>query len=704
MAGAKGFVAALLLLALLLPPPGEATTAIRFFKVPNSTAVDPDDNLTWTFTVENTGTGAAQRLWLNESLPPEVEYIGDNVSDLGLGAVLTSSAGMLSYDFPSYPPGNRSFQVWTRVRAPLVDDIPILNIASVDFLTDTGAQGVPVWSQSLSWVRLANLSMEPRGPAQVTPSAVLDQRIWYNNTGSVVAGSVLLNVTLPPDVAFASVTGDGAAGCVGTARWVNCSILLVPTVGARSLTVRSSLDSEIPLGTVLTTQVTALYTADDDGSYQTSSTGSVSTTVGSDVALDLALAADAEVLPPGGLVNITAMVGSIGTASSPSAWLNATLPAGATLLSAAPVPASTTATSVRWELSGVSSAVTLDMELHVSDTFPPGTLLTIPASLEFLDTVGRRMPRFTASTSVQIRSGLPDLVLGLTASRTTVPSGGTTVLTVYLNNTGLSPATALVLDLSVPPEGIVDLASEEYTTPSGGLYRFTLPDQAPGARTVEVTVRLSSATAEGTAFSVNATVRYADPSGDALRPGTASVRLAAGPPEVPGLPLSVLAAGVLALAVVGLVGYVAFLRIRRGKPRIDEVFLLHRDGLLIRHFSRQARSQMDSDILSGMLIAVQNFINESFIGKDWEQGKEGLDELKFGEYRIAIARGTHAVLAAVVSGPHPEEAHRQMRLAMVEIEGRIGDVLAAWDGDMAKVASAAPLVEELLQGAYLKRR
>jgi len=143
---------------------------------------------------------------------------------------------------------------------------------------------------------------------------------------------------------------------------------------------------------------------------------------------------------------------------------------------------------------------------------------------------------------------------------------------------------------------------------------------------------------------------------------------------------------------------------RRGTPKVDEVFLLHRDGLLLRHASRLVRKGSDSDILSGLLIAVQNFINESFIGKDWEHGREGLDELNFGKYRIAIVRGKHVVLAAVVSGQRPEEAHRQMRVAMKDIEMAIGPVMEAWDGDMEKVAGSAVFVRDLLAGAYQKRR
>src|SRR3989454_11412620 len=82
--------------------------------------------------------------------------------------------------------------------------------------------------------------------------------------------------------------------------------------------------------------------------------------------------------------------------------------------------------------------------------------------------------------------------------------------------------------------------------------------------------------------------------------------------------------------------------------RIEDIFLLHRSGLLLKHYTRRLRPNVDSDVLSGMLVAVQGFIKDSFRG---EQGN--LNEIRFGEIRIVIIEGEGTIMAAV--GPGREE-------------------------------------------------
>src|SRR3989442_4960730 len=51
---------------------------------------------------------------------------------------------------------------------------------------------------------------------------------------------------------------------------------------------------------------------------------------------------------------------------------------------------------------------------------------------------------------------------------------------------------------------------------------------------------------------------------------------------------------------------------------IEDIFLLHRSGLLLKHYTRRLRPNVDSDVLSGMLVAVHEFLKESFRGAHGE--------------------------------------------------------------------------------------
>src|SRR3990167_6049106 len=68
--------------------------------------------------------------------------------------------------------------------------------------------------------------------------------------------------------------------------------------------------------------------------------------------------------------------------------------------------------------------------------------------------------------------------------------------------------------------------------------------------------------------------------------------------------------------------------------RIREVFLIHRDGRLLAHYSEGGR-ELDQDLVSGMLTAIRDFIEHSF-----RPGAVGtLDELHYGDNYIAMEEG-----------------------------------------------------------------
>ena len=157
--------------------------------------------------------------------------------------------------------------------------------------------------------------------------------------------------------------------------------------------------------------------------------------------------------------------------------------------------------------------------------------------------------------------------------------------------------------------------------------------------------------------------------------------------------------GILAAAAVaGVVGY--RMTVGRRRTVIDEVFLLHRDGLLIKHYTRRMRPDVDSDILSGMLIAVQNFVNESFIGSSGLQKEGQLDELRFGEFKLVIERGKFVIVAAVLSGDPTNRVKAEVQVAIRDLEAELGSKLDGWTGEMRNVEGADRYMQDLIGGRY----
>ncbi len=135
----------------------------------------------------------------------------------------------------------------------------------------------------------------------------------------------------------------------------------------------------------------------------------------------------------------------------------------------------------------------------------------------------------------------------------------------------------------------------------------------------------------------------------------------------------------------------------KAEAAIDDVFLLHRsDGILIKHETRRLRPDIDTDILSGMLTAVQQFVKDSFRG---EEGEE-LNEMTVGQMHILIGRGKWLILAATITGGDIESMTVQIEKCVQDMEDHNWDRLEDWDGDLEIAKVLGPYLKKLIRGEY----
>ena len=79
------------------------------------------------------------------------------------------------------------------------------------------------------------------------------------------------------------------------------------------------------------------------------------------------------------------------------------------------------------------------------------------------------------------------------------------------------------------------------------------------------------------------------------------------------------------------------------KYKVEELYLIYKDGRLIRNISA-VEVKTDSDIMSGMLTAINDFVQDSF-------NTEGdLGDIGYGNNKIILQRGNNSYLAAVIYG------------------------------------------------------
>jgi len=134
-----------------------------------------------------------------------------------------------------------------------------------------------------------------------------------------------------------------------------------------------------------------------------------------------------------------------------------------------------------------------------------------------------------------------------------------------------------------------------------------------------------------------------------------------------------------------------------GDAIVEDVFLLyHRDGILIKHETRRLRPDVDSDILSGMLTAVQQFVKDALRGDDYAE----LNEMTVGHMHILIGRGKWLVLAARIEGDGTATWTGQIERCIKDMEDHHWDLLEDWDGDMGLARILTPYVNKLIRGEY----
>ena len=135
--------------------------------------------------------------------------------------------------------------------------------------------------------------------------------------------------------------------------------------------------------------------------------------------------------------------------------------------------------------------------------------------------------------------------------------------------------------------------------------------------------------------------------------------------------------------------------------RVEQIFLIHREtSLSLLHVSTYAATTQDSDMVAGMLSAIQDFARDSFkTGND-----EGLEEFRVGELQVWIASGAHAYLAAVIRGNPPRDLRICLEDAIESIHVLRGSALAKFDGDATPFESLRPELEPCLRAQYQPKK
>ncbi len=139
--------------------------------------------------------------------------------------------------------------------------------------------------------------------------------------------------------------------------------------------------------------------------------------------------------------------------------------------------------------------------------------------------------------------------------------------------------------------------------------------------------------------------------------------------------------------------------IRTGKPfaeiillhtliyRIEQIFLIHKEtGLVLQHVALPSIDVKDAGMVSGMLTAIQDFVNDSFSGQE----DTALEKLDLGELFVLTEQGPRTIVAAVIRGNPPHELKTQLQEIVENIEFEYNASLNNFKGDAAPFETTRP--------------
>ncbi|RZD33464.1 MAG: hypothetical protein CXT75_11735 [Methanobacteriota archaeon] len=123
--------------------------------------------------------------------------------------------------------------------------------------------------------------------------------------------------------------------------------------------------------------------------------------------------------------------------------------------------------------------------------------------------------------------------------------------------------------------------------------------------------------------------------------------------------------------------------------KIQEMYLIYNDGRMITSLMDE-EAKVDSDIMSSMLTAINDFVKDSF------QTSGNLGSIDYGENQVILERGKHSILASVVYGEANRDLRSRMGRALTKMESDYASKLRGWDGDVDSLSGTVEYLQPVM--------
>lgn len=168
----------------------------------------PYDSMDVDILIRNHSPQPSLKAWLNISFPQEIQYVSDNSATIG-----GSTTGLGKWEFTNVSQGNHSFTITLEIVSETDDGTELHVDLDLDH-TDVGGVALPRITDRITiTIQAPVISLETASEKQEykqseTPAIV----VYLNNSGSAIASSVWVDLSVPSSVKYLDDTSSSIGG------------------------------------------------------------------------------------------------------------------------------------------------------------------------------------------------------------------------------------------------------------------------------------------------------------------------------------------------------------------------------------------------------------------------------------------------------------------------------------------------------------
>lgn len=456
----------------------------------------------------NSGTGAAGQVWINETLPAEVAYAG---SSLPYTAVVGNT---YMWALTNVGLGNHTLEIDVTVPSSNVVPAWVRDNATLEYTDLSGHMEAPLAAAANVFLNgpvfTVAVSGAPAAGIHANETAVY--AVHLVNTGAD-SGTVWMNDTLPGGFIYlsdnASIFG---ATLTQAGRRLRYEFPGIPAGATWTIDITARAAPVLTWNQSYVNGLEVNYTS-ANGYPMPEERASASLQARAPSFSLAQFSFGVSTTDPGSVVSAILRLRNDGNEVAPQAWINLTLDSRLAIRDASCAFSTGLGTAQLALVSvGLGESVVY-LNLTVRPSTPDGGMLQVAGNLTGVDAFGNPLPTLgIPRTSVLVSA--PALIVRITPPQFSIEAGTTTTLVVQLSNLGSGNAAAAWLNVSIP--GALQYESDSFgVVPAivGSLYSYLWVSPSPvlGAHAVTsflLSVAARPATPNGTAADLGFTLDY----------------------------------------------------------------------------------------------------------------------------------------------------------------------------------------------------